>query len=407
MSFHVLSREESAAGGWFEALLEHITSARTVATCSTADFIIPGIDPLNAHYPRYAAILAARGGPDAFFNERQQRMSRIWALLESPSLLPSLSQSQHVLLFDLESSHVPSSALCHHRKMQLPFAERLVHCSIASSKSNYRVGVDISFPGVIPESLGDESHTRVPTERRPVLMSFKGVCSHPVRKPLYALHNGDDIVMVDATQERQPAELRRMLGRQDYQYPDLSAASQFVVCPTGDDVYSFRFVEALSCGAIPVIFGDGWVLPFSELTDVDYDRFAVLMAEADAPSTAQRLRAISVAEKRALRAEGARVFEQYFATISAQLDAVVTILSARVRAAGQCSKAAWRIQTPNGGTEEGPQIEESAHHESGGGDLRTFSACSWPAVTRRRRTTGRAGCSTSFRVRVVRDAAPR
>ena len=66
-------------------------------------------------------------------------------------------------------------------------------------------GVDISFPGVIPGSLGeDETARHRAAEQRPLLLSFKGVRSHPMRDSLYALHNDCDIVCIDATSERQP-----------------------------------------------------------------------------------------------------------------------------------------------------------------------------------------------------------
>ena len=203
--------------------------------------------------------------------------------------------------------------------------------------------MDISFPGVIPDSLGSAAeHASVPADRRPLLCSFKGVDSHPCRKPLYALHNGEDIVCIDATAERQPEALQKMLGRADFEYPDLTSASKFVLCPRGDDVYSFRFVEALSCGAVPVISGDGWVLPFSEL--LDYATFCVLMAEADAAHTATRLRTIGPPELRALQAEGRRVFDAHFATIERQLETLLQIEALRQ---SEDASQARRYQTPD------------------------------------------------------------
>uniref|UniRef100_A0A7S2JPK8 Exostosin GT47 domain-containing protein n=1 Tax=Haptolina brevifila TaxID=156173 RepID=A0A7S2JPK8_9EUKA len=254
MDFFVFEPEERAPQGWFKEVLAAVGS-RCAPTLSEAAFIIVGIDPMNAHWPAYANILRHRGGPEAFFLERQRRIDDTWVVLQR--LLPSLTASQRVLLFDVESSHVPSSASIHSRKRQLPCAAQFVHISIASSIDSYRPGIDLSFPGVIPESLGDEGQASVPPSKRPFLFSFKGVHSHPVRAPLYALHNGRDQICIDCSKERNPTELRRQLGLHDDEYADLSARSRFVLCPTGDDVYSFRFVEALSCGAVPVIFVRG------------------------------------------------------------------------------------------------------------------------------------------------------
>jgi hypothetical protein len=101
------------------------------------------------------------------------------------------------------------------------------------------------------------------------------------------------------------------------------------------------FVQALSCGAVPVISGDGWVLPFSEM--LDYEAFCVLIAEADAAETATRLRAIGLAELEALQAEGRRVFDAHFATIERQLE---TLLQIDARRQSDPSHAR-RYQTPD------------------------------------------------------------
>lgn len=406
--------------GWFAALLEAVARRRPQASGLTdAALVIPGIDPLNAHFPAYATILKHAGGPEAFFAERERRVDAIWSLLEE-QLLPACAPCQRVLLFDLESSHVPSSAACHRRKRLLPasVAPLLVHCSIASSTSNYRVGIDVSFPGVIPDSLGDAAQARVPCERRPVLFSFKGVCSHPVRKPLYELHNGADQICLDVTKARLPTELRRQLNRHavDTEYPDLSGASRFVLCPTGDDVYSFRFVEALSCGAIPVILGDGWVLPFSELEDVCYDAFAILLPEAQAARTAAVLRAVPPEAQRLMQVEGARVFATYFSTLDGQLEAVAAI----VRARGASPPAPTRYQTPDGGTHRGENAvacggdacaapEGATACDAPPASSRLVAAAFQPRRTPPQRTRGaacattaRGGCRGSFRRRTAR-----
>ena len=100
-------------------------------------------------------------------------------------------------------------------------------------------------------------------------------------------------------------------------------------------------MQALSCGAVPVISGDGWVLPFSEM--LDYRAFCVLIAEADAAETATRLRAIGHAELEALQAEGRRVFDTHLATIERQLETLLQIEALR-----QGDPAyARRYQTPD------------------------------------------------------------
>lgn len=64
-------------------------------------------------------------------------------------------------------------------------------------------------------------------------------------------------------------------------YEEVLADSVFALVPRGDDKYSYRFSEALSAGAIPVVHADDWVLPFRpEL--VDWNECAVILPEKDA-----------------------------------------------------------------------------------------------------------------------------
>ena len=61
--------------------------------------------------------------------------------------------------------------------------------------------------------------------------------------------------------------------------------SRFSLCPTSieDGVIRYRVYEALSAGTIPVVIGDGSVLPMSEL--IDWDRCALIIPEADVDNT--------------------------------------------------------------------------------------------------------------------------
>ena len=53
-------------------------------------------------------------------------------------------------------------------------------------------------------------------------------------------------------------------------YTELLTNTQFGIVIRGDTFYSYRFMEVLSAGVVPVIFSDKWVLPFHEILDYRY-----------------------------------------------------------------------------------------------------------------------------------------
>ena len=192
-------------------------------------------------------------------------------------------------------------------------------------------------------AYGDATMRAVQPDRRELLLSFCGCARNmPLRRRILALHNGTDRVCIDATLQRSRLQTEaeaatgvRVPPQTDDQYVSLHARSKFSLCPRGDAVYSFRMVEAISCGAIPVIYGDGWVLPFSEL--LDYHDFAVIIAEADAESTPGILAAIGPAQLAQMQRCGREAFERLIGTIPQQLHAVLTILATRREASSQAA----------------------------------------------------------------------
>lgn len=61
-------------------------------------------------------------------------------------------------------------------------------------------------------------------------------------------------------------------------YCNLLMQSIFAGAPRGDNLYSVRFSEILSASSIPVVYSDGWVLPYNQDV-VDWSELAVLLPE--------------------------------------------------------------------------------------------------------------------------------
>lgn len=84
-----------------------------------------------------------------------------------------------------------------------------------------------------------------------------GVPPFDVRRHLLELHNGRDIIVADRYHD----------GSDKYDYADLLISSRFGLVPRGGGLHSYRFIEVLAAGAIPVVLADDWVIPFQEVVD--------------------------------------------------------------------------------------------------------------------------------------------
>lgn len=139
---------------------------------------------------------------------------------------------------------------------------------------------------------------------RPILASFQGrIDTHPVRQSLKAIasknrkstffsipwrhakkkqrneENNDAIVVKGVGINRYIGKIDAINSKTDAEYEQLLSNSNFAFVPRGDALFSYRLVEVMSFGCIPIILSDGWVLPFDRI--VPWEEFS-LRVHADA-----------------------------------------------------------------------------------------------------------------------------
>lgn len=103
---------------------------------------------------------------------------------------------------------------------------------------------------------------------RRYLFSFRGnVSTHPVRKGVMQLCPPDS-VLTDTGAHSYVATNRNL-------YRDEIRDSQFVLCPRGAGVSSFRVFECLAMGRAPVIIADDWTAPLGP----DWSQFSIRVPE--------------------------------------------------------------------------------------------------------------------------------
>ena len=94
---------------------------------------------------------------------------------------------------------------------------------------------------------------------------------------------------------------------------DLLSNSTFCLVPRGRRLGSFRLLEAIQYGCIPVILSNGWALPYSEA--IDWSKFAISIDERLILQIPSIIRSFSDEEILARRQQTFFVWEKYFSSI--------------------------------------------------------------------------------------------
>ncbi|XP_067626852.1 exostosin-1 [Eurosta solidaginis] len=242
------------------------------------------------------------------------------------SRLPFWNNGRNHIIFNLYSGTWPDYA-----EESLGFdAGEAILAKASMSTLHARPDFDISIPLFHKQfplragASGLVQSNNFPANKK-YLLAFKGKryvhgIGSETRNSLFHLHNGRDIILV--TTCRHGKSWRELQdGRCDednreydkYDYETLLQNSTFCLVPRGRRLGSFRFLEALQAGCIPVLLSNGWVLPFE--SKIDWKEAVVWADERLLLQVPDVVRSISLERILALRQQTQVLWERYFGSI--------------------------------------------------------------------------------------------
>ena len=115
-------------------------------------------------------------------------------------------------------------------------------------------------------------------------------------------------------------------------YYKLLVESIFAGAPRGDNLYSVHCSEILSAATIPVLYSDGWVLPYNHDV-VDWSELILLLPESNVSQTMDILRSMSAQEICQRQQHILEFYKNFLADSHGRFRAVVKIMDARLNQA--------------------------------------------------------------------------
>lgn len=253
------------------------------------------------------------------------------------------------LVFNLYSGSWPSYKENDFANLQFKAA---ILAKASNSITHHRPHFDISLPlfsyqhPMSDSNLNNESkqnEAQVLTDRT-YFLTFKGKrylygSGSGTRNNLYHLNNQRDTIMLTTCrhgkrwrQSSDPKCLEEEFNYDKHDFVDLMKESTFCLVPRGRRLGSFRFLEALSYGCIPVILSDGWVKPFDEI--IDWSCAAVQFAESLLSQVPDMLRDIPNQAIVSMRQNCLNLYERHFSTTQKITLNSLKILERRIKNQG-------------------------------------------------------------------------
>jgi hypothetical protein len=106
------------------------------------------------------------------------------------------------------------------------------------------------------------------------LLVFRGACSTHIRRALTQIFAnrsaGEEDVLIEWTKDCAKDAIQ---ASEPPNYDDMMATARFCLLPRGDRRWTYRLMDALARGCIPVFVADGLSLPFEQL--IPWDKISI------------------------------------------------------------------------------------------------------------------------------------
>ncbi|KAG4074562.1 hypothetical protein HA402_005627 [Bradysia odoriphaga] len=240
--------------------------------------------------------------------------------------LPYWNNGRNHVIFNLYSGTWPDYA---ENSLGFDTGEAIL-AKASMSVQQIRPTFDISIPLFHKQhplragNTGFVTSNNFPADKK-YLLAFKGKryvhgIGSETRNSLFHLHNTRDLVLVTTCrhgkswrelQDARCDEDNREYDRYDYE--TLLQNSTFCLVPRGRRLGSFRFLEALQAGCIPVLLSNSWVLPFQ--SKIDWKQAAIWADERLLLQVPEIVRSVPATRILALRQQTQVLWERYFGSI--------------------------------------------------------------------------------------------
>ena len=210
--------------------------------------------------------------------------------------------------------------------------KNLIIFKSAFSNKNYRKTKDVSIPQFPRYSFNKQFLKKYCYEKNK-LICFKGnprTGQNFIRDKLFLMDDNKDFFIKKFNNNPNDFEFTIKnnvfhinVSDDEFSYLNLLFKSRFCLLPRGNGwALSYRHIEAMNAGCIPVIISDNYQLPFSE--KIDWNSCSIKIKENELDNLLDIIKK-NLSREEELRANVKKVFENYFSTTKKIIDTAIDI----------------------------------------------------------------------------------
>ena len=200
--------------------------------------------------------------------------------------------------------------------------EKAIIIKSGFSRVFYEQFFDISIPLLSKINFNNSNIKNI--SERGILFGFKGKYrkekkEDKIRLKLYKFfHNRNDSIVIIHTDK----------NYNKYDYKKLLENIIFSLIPRGFGLHSYRLVESMAAGTIPIIISDNFVLPFEEI--INWNEFSIRVMESQINKIPLIIQKYSKKDLNLMQIKSLQIYNMYFISWKSIIKYVIEILKKRL-----------------------------------------------------------------------------